>query len=62
MIVTTTERLYTFEEYLAYDNGTDNRYELLYEETLFTGDRALISSTFPELSLTVEQVLAAGNI
>jgi Uma2 family endonuclease len=24
-----TERLYSFEEYLAYDDGTDNRYELV---------------------------------
>lgn len=29
MIYQTTERLYTFEEYLAYDDGTDNRYELV---------------------------------
>ena len=24
-----TQRLYNFEEYLAYDDGTDNRYELV---------------------------------
>lgn len=29
MTQTTTERLYSFEEYLAYDDGTDNRYELV---------------------------------
>lgn len=34
----------------------------LYEETVFTGSQPLASRTFPELSITVEQVLAAGNI
>ncbi|MBD1937038.1 Uma2 family endonuclease [Microcoleus sp. FACHB-68] len=29
MIPTTAERLYTFAEYLVYDDGTDNRYELV---------------------------------
>lgn len=29
MIPQTTERLYSFEEYLAYDDGTDNHYELV---------------------------------
>ena len=29
MTVTTAERLYTFEEYLTYDDGTDHRYELV---------------------------------
>ncbi|NEO97258.1 MAG: Uma2 family endonuclease [Symploca sp. SIO2E9] len=36
--------------------------EGLYEETNFTGNQSLVSQTFPELSLTVEQVLAAGSI
>jgi Uma2 family endonuclease len=34
----------------------------LYEETEFTGDKQIVSQTFPELSLTVEQIFAAGNI
>ncbi|QHG17816.1 Uma2 family endonuclease [Nostoc sp. ATCC 53789] len=29
MTQTTTERLYSFEEYLAYNDGTDSRYELV---------------------------------
>ena len=29
MTQTTTEKLYSFEEYLTYDDGTDNRYELI---------------------------------
>lgn len=36
--------------------------EGLYEETVFMGDKNIISRTFPELTLTVEQVLAAGNM
>lgn len=36
--------------------------EGLYEETVFTGNQNIVSLTFPELALTVEQVLAAGNI
>jgi len=36
--------------------------EGLYEETVFTGSQQIVSQTFPELSITVEQVLAAGNI
>lgn len=36
--------------------------EGLYEETEFTSNQKIISPTFPELNLTVEQVLAAGNI
>lgn len=31
-----------------------------YEETVLTGKQAIASPTFPELSLTVEQILAAG--
>ncbi|ACK67613.1 hypothetical protein PCC8801_3651 [Rippkaea orientalis PCC 8801] len=29
MTVTTTERLYSFEEYCTYDDGMDNRYQLV---------------------------------
>ena len=36
--------------------------EGLYEETVFMGNQNIVSRTFPELSLTVEQVLAAGNV
>lgn len=36
--------------------------EGLYEETVFTGSQQIASRTFPELSITVEQVLTAGNI
>ena len=36
--------------------------EGLYEETEFAGIQKIISRTFPQLYLTVEQVLAAGNI
>ncbi|MBW4461630.1 MAG: Uma2 family endonuclease [Nodosilinea sp. WJT8-NPBG4] len=36
--------------------------EGLYDETVFLGDQPLVSLTFPELSLTVEQILAAGNL
>ena len=36
--------------------------EGLYEESVFTGDQQIISSTFPELAFTVEQVLASGEI
>ena len=33
----------------------------LYEETVFVGSQGIASRTFPELQLTVEQVLATGN-
>ncbi len=36
--------------------------EGLYEDTEFTVNQKIISRTFPELDLTVEQVLAAGNV
>lgn len=36
--------------------------EGLYEETSFVGDQAIASPTFPDLNLTVEQILAAGFI
>lgn len=34
----------------------------LYEESVFTGNQPIVSQTFPKLSITVEQVLAASNI
>lgn len=36
--------------------------EGLYEETVFTGNQEIVSQLFPELTLTVERILAAGNI
>ena len=36
--------------------------EGLYEEQIFTGNKTIVSRTFPQLSLTVEQVLTAGNL
>jgi Uma2 family endonuclease len=36
--------------------------EGLYEDTEFTGSQQIVSRTFPEISLTVEQILEAGNI
>lgn len=36
--------------------------EGLYDEAVFAGGQRIESSTFSELSLTVEQVLAAGNL
>ena len=33
----------------------------LYEESVFVGEDAITSKTFPELRLTAEQVLAVGN-
>ena len=35
--------------------------EGLYEETVFTENQILVSQQFPELTLTVEQILASGN-
>ena len=34
----------------------------LYEEKEFSGSQQIVSATFPEIALTVEQVLAAGNV
>jgi Uma2 family endonuclease len=34
----------------------------LYEDTVFTGDRQIVSRIFPEIVLTVEQILGAGNM
>jgi len=36
--------------------------EGLYEETVFTANQQIISRTFPELAIAVEQVLEAGNL
>jgi Uma2 family endonuclease len=36
--------------------------EGFYEETVFTADQKIISRTFPELAIAVEQVFAAGNL
>lgn len=35
--------------------------EGFYEEMVFVGNQAIASPTFPELALTVEQILAAGT-
>ncbi|NJO76998.1 MAG: hypothetical protein HC833_26725 [Leptolyngbyaceae cyanobacterium RM1_406_9] len=81
----------TLEEYFAYEDETDCRYELVdgelvemppetdrnnpakalvtvltlvdgfYEEAVFQGGDRIISTVFPELNLTVEQVFAAGQ-
>ncbi|MDP5337257.1 MAG: Uma2 family endonuclease [Nodularia sp. (in: cyanobacteria)] len=36
--------------------------EGLYEETVFTANQQIISQTFPELAIAVEQILDAGNL
>ncbi len=36
--------------------------EGFYEETVLTASQPIVSQVFPELTLTVDQVLAAGNI
>lgn len=36
--------------------------EGLYDEAVFEGDQLLVSPTFPELALTVDQILAAGKL
>ncbi len=36
--------------------------EGLYEETVFTASQQIISRTFPELAITVDQVFTAGNL
>ena len=36
--------------------------EGLYEEKVFTENQQIVSQTFPGLTLTVDQVLAAGNL
>lgn len=35
---------------------------LTFEETVFTDNQQIVSRTFPDLALTVEQVFAAGNL
>ena len=35
--------------------------EGLYEDTEFTSNKKIVFPSFPELDLTVEQVLSAGN-
>ena len=57
MTQTTTERLYSFEEYLAYDDGTDNRYELVdgkLERMNPPTFRHLLISKFIELAFDAE--------
>jgi Uma2 family endonuclease len=36
--------------------------EGLYDETVFSGDQPLMSPTFPDLTLTVDHILAAGEL
>ncbi|MBD2626737.1 Uma2 family endonuclease [Trichormus variabilis] len=36
--------------------------EGLYEDTVFTANQKIISQTFPELNIAIEQVLNAGNL
>ncbi|BAY90695.1 MULTISPECIES: Uma2 family endonuclease [unclassified Tolypothrix] len=36
--------------------------EGLYEETVFTCSQQIVSQTFPELAITVDQVLSSGNL
>jgi Uma2 family endonuclease len=36
--------------------------EGLYDETVFSGDQPLVSSMFPDLTLTVDHILAAGEL
>ncbi|MBO0351513.1 Uma2 family endonuclease [Phormidium pseudopriestleyi FRX01] len=36
--------------------------EGFYEETILTASQPIVSQVFPELTLTVDQVLAAGNL
>jgi Uma2 family endonuclease len=36
--------------------------EGLYDETVFSGDQPLVSPTFPDLTLTVDHILAAGEL
>ena len=36
--------------------------EGLYEDSVFTNSQQIVSRTFPELKIAVEQVLNAGNL
>lgn len=54
-------------EYLIVD-PIENKISLLlleegfYEETVFTGNQKIVSRTFPELAIAVEQVFDVGNL
>ena len=50
-------RFQSFEKYLNYDDGTDQRYELVDGELVKLPN----GPTFPELRLMAEQVLRAGQ-
>ena len=64
----------TLAEYLAYDDGTENRYELVngrvvailtltsgsYTEQIFQAQTPLLSPIFPNLNLTADSILNAG--
>ncbi|MBD2562884.1 MULTISPECIES: Uma2 family endonuclease [Nostoc] len=57
MTQTTTERLYSFEEYLTYDDGTDSRYELVDGKLELRNPspfRHLLISKFIELAFEAE--------
>ncbi|MEH2052577.1 Uma2 family endonuclease [Nostoc sp.] len=36
--------------------------EGFYEETVFTGDQKIVSRTFPEIAIAVDQIFTAGNL
>jgi Uma2 family endonuclease len=57
MTSTITEHLYSFEEYLTYDDGTDNRYELVDGKLEFMNPptfRHLLIAKFIEIFLDAE--------
>ncbi|AFY35378.1 Uma2 family endonuclease [Calothrix sp. PCC 7507] len=57
MTQTTTERLYSFEEYLVYDDGSDNRYELVDGKLELMNPptfRHILISKFIELAFDTE--------
>ncbi|WP_427158890.1 Uma2 family endonuclease [Aliinostoc sp. HNIBRCY26] len=57
MTQTTTKHLYSFEEYLAYDDGTDSRYELVNGELELIHPptfRHLLIAEFIEISFDAE--------
>ena len=61
MTATHLTRKLTFEEYLNYDDETDNHYEFVdvegfYEEKVYINNEQIVSLTFPELMITVEQL------
>jgi len=51
MTATSTQRLFTFEEYLAYDDGTDTRYELVDGELVEMSPEADENSTLTSFLL-----------